>query len=128
MPPIAPVFITVQAPSLAGGRNGPPSCKPFLSHTALQSALECDESVLRLSRAIVSCASGGGNSVNGCVAEDFSPGTSLCGTGFSSKGYSGLPVLSSRIHIIPCLVVWTTTLSGLPSFLISTGVGGAIVS
>src|SRR5215208_1858602 len=121
MPPIAPVFMTVHTPSFAGGRNGPPSARPFLSHTALQSALECGDRLLRLSRAIVSCASGGGNSVNGWVGEESSPATPLFGTGLSSKGYSGFPVLSSMIHIMPCLVVWTTTFTLLRPRVISTG-------
>ncbi len=33
-----------------------------------------------------SCANGGGNRVKGWVGEDFSAGTSLCGTGLSSYG------------------------------------------
>src|ERR1700677_3054483 len=36
--------------------------------------------------------SAGGAEGNGCVGEVTSPGTSLCGTGFSSTGNSGTPV------------------------------------
>ena len=38
-------------------------------------------------------ANGGGAVGNGCVGQLFSPGTSLCGTGRSSIGQSGAPVI-----------------------------------
>ena len=64
----------------------------------------------------------------GWVAAVFSPGTLLCGTFFSDQPNTGWPVSTFRIHTWPCLVVWTMALIFLPSLVMVTGTGAAMVS
>ena len=65
---------------------------------------------------------------NGWVAEVFSPGTLLCTTGLLDQPNTGWPVSALRIHTWPCLVVWTMAFIFLPSLVIVTGTGAAMVS
>ena len=58
----------------------------------------------------------------GCVGEDFSPGTSLCGTGVSTIGQSGSPVMRLNAYTYPCLLGTATALRILPSLLTSVSI------
>src|SRR6266478_3294361 len=51
---------------------------------------------------------GGVATVKGCVGDATSPGTLLAGTGRSSTGKIGVPVVRSRMYSIPDLPVWMT--------------------
>ena len=57
--------------------------------------------------------SGGGLAGMGCVGQDASPGTSLCGMGRSSTGNTGTPFLRSRMKTRPIFV--TSTRAGFVS-------------
>src|SRR5579863_2365821 len=59
----------------------------------------------------------------GCVGEVFSPGTVDCGTGRSSIGQIGLPVMRSKTYRKHCLLDTATTLTGLQSILTSARIG-----
>ena len=54
-------------------------------------------------------ANGAGLVGNGCVGQLFSPGTSDCGTGRSSIGKIGWPVLRSNTKMKPYFVACATT-------------------
>jgi hypothetical protein len=62
---------------------------------------------------------------NGCVGDVFSPGTVDCGTGRSTIGQIGSPVSRSSTKTKPCLVIWASSLRGLPSTTTSMRVGAA---
>src|SRR5436190_12436256 len=71
---------------------------------------------------------GGGFVGIGWVGLVFSPGTSVCGTGFSSIGQIGWPVMRSNTKRNPCLVACATALIGLPFTLMSARSGAAGMS
>src|SRR3954468_15970657 len=62
----------------------------------------------------------GGLVGNGCVGDVFSPGTSDCGTGFSSIGHTGCPVTRSNTYSHPSLLGDATALIALPFTLMSS--------
>ena len=61
----------------------------------------------------------------GCVRDVRSPGTSLCGTGFSMIGHTGFPVTRSKTKMKPCLVGATTASMAVPPRWMVTTLGGA---
>src|SRR6185295_19785406 len=82
-PPTAPGNNTMFRPS-SHGVYGTESTRLYFSQSALQYA-SCS-GVMPFGRSsffIELRASGAGFTGNGCVGDDFSPGTSLCGTGRS---------------------------------------------
>ena len=60
----------------------------------------------------------GGLVTCGCVGEVRSPGTSVCGTGFSTMGHTGLPVTRSNTYTQFCFVICPTASIFLPSTVI----------
>ncbi len=50
----------------------------------------------------------------GCVAEVFSPGTSVCGTGRSTIGHTGLPSSRLNTNVMPVFVTCATAGIFLP--------------
>ncbi len=63
------------------------------------------------------CRSNGGGLVgNGCVGDDFSPGTFDCGTARSSIGQTGFPVTRSSTNTNPCLVTCATALEVISAY------------
>ena len=52
--------------------------------------------------------SGSGLTGNGCVGDSHSPGKPPCGTGRSTIGNNGLPLVRSKTNTKPCLVFCTT--------------------
>ena len=72
--------------------------------------------------------SGGVTVVNGCVGDAISPGTLLGGTGRSSTGNTGVPVVRSSTYSIPDLPVWITAGMPAPLRVTVTSAGGAALS
>ena len=66
--------------------------------------------------------------VNGWVGDAISPGTVLRGTGRSSTGNTGFPVVRSSTKSMPDLPVWMTAGIRAPSFVTVTSAGGAALS
>src|SRR5688572_28685623 len=62
---------------------------------------------------------------NGCVGEVLSPGTSDWGTGRSSIGHTGCPVIRSNTYAKPCLLSCVTALIRRPSTVRSNNTGEA---
>ena len=65
----------------------------------------------------------GGLVGNGCVGDVFSIGTSDCGTGFSSIGHTGWPVMRSNTYKYACLLGEATALIARPFTLMSSSSG-----
>ena len=65
---------------------------------------------------------------NGCVLDARSPGTSLGGTGRSSNGQTGVPVVRSNAYANACFVSCTTAFTGRPSTVRSIRIGAVGLS
>src|SRR5215813_14102735 len=88
-------------PATMGGVKSGPSLywDAILSASAFTSGVKS----IRSSR-LTPCRSNAGGLVgNGCVGDVFSPGTSDCGTGRSSIGHTGLPLVRSSTNRKPFL-------------------------
>ena len=70
----------------------------------------------------------GGLVGNGCVGEVFSPGTFDCGTGRSSIGHTGLPLVRSSTNRNPFLFGCITALILRPSTVMSPSIAGPTLS
>ena len=68
---------------------------------------------------------GGGLVENGCVDEARSPGTSEGGTGRSSIGQTGFPVLRSKTKTNPGLVICATASIAWSPTVMSASTGAA---
>src|SRR5205085_10319197 len=91
------------------GVYGDESRRLYFSQRALQNA-SCS-GVIPLGSSpffIEFLARGAGFKGNGCVGDDFSPGTSLCGTGRSSIPKIGLPFERSKMKSRPILLICAT--------------------
>src|SRR5205823_12879536 len=76
------------------------------------------------SSSVTACrAYAGGLVGNGCVGDVFSIGTSDCGTGFSSIGHTGWPVMRSNTYRNASLLGSATALIALPLTLMSIRIG-----
>ena len=73
-------------------------------------------------------ANGGGLVGKGCVGQDCSPGTSLCGTGRSSIGQSGSPVTRSKTYRKPVLPACATASTLRPLCRTVTSCGAETLS
>ena len=73
-------------------------------------------------------SSGAGLTGKGCVGDSHSPGIAPCGTGRSSIGNSGLPLVRSKTNTKPCLVFCTTAGTVPVPRLMSASSGGADTS
>src|SRR5688572_14209785 len=112
VPPLWPGIWT--EPRRLGGVNSPSLRQPLKASlsTCCSAAGMCG----LMSRSVNDClANAGGLVGTGCVGDDHSPGTSDCGTGRSSIGHSGSPVLRLNTKRNPCLVAWATTSTSRPS-------------
>ena len=70
-------------------------------------------------------SNGGGLVGKGCVGEVRSPGVSEPGTGRSSIGQTGLPLVRSKTNTSACFVSCTTALIGVPPTVMSARIGAA---
>ena len=110
-PPIAPGITTVPW-SDGGEKTGPTR---YLEIAASAASFTAGVKSITSSSENPCLEMGAGFEGNGCVGQLASPGTSLCGTGRSSIGQSGLPVTRSKTNRNPCLVGATTMSTFFPS-------------
>ena len=124
MPPMLPG--TVSVPWRLGGVKIPSlrNCAMVLRHASRSWGVGPQASAAES----VCAASGGGASGNGCVGEVTSPGTSLCGTGRSSTGNTGLPVSRFSTYSMPDLLPWITTGTSWPLWRRVASRGGEALS
>src|SRR5947209_6724604 len=103
LPQLAPPLLPGNwiVPRVLGGVNKP-SLRDSRSKSRIQVLSSSDRYGL-ISFSVKDCrANGGGALGKGCVGDVCSPGTSLCGTGFSCIGHSGSPVTRSKTNRNPC--------------------------
>ena len=102
---------------------------PPILATSSRQYFSCSGSLVKISSGpMLTRASGPGLTGNGCVGQVCSPGTSLCGTGRSSTGYTERPVSRSRKNMYPPFETATTTGIRLPSRVTSSSAGAAEMS
>src|SRR5262245_32771410 len=115
--PIEPL----ESPRL-GGLNIAP--KWYRSVSFIACARSSGVKSIRSSGTLMNCrAYAGGLVGNGCVGDDFSPGTVDCGTGRSSIGQTGLPVTRSKTYTNASLLGTATALIACPFTLMSARIG-----
>jgi hypothetical protein len=120
-PPMTPGMATVPC-SDGGVYSGPRRYGAISCSAACRSAgVNASTSV-----AVNPCVEKGAGRVGkGCVAAARSPGTSLAGTGRSSMGHNGRPVVRSKAKRNPCLVGATTMSVRRPPCVTVMRLGGA---
>ncbi len=75
------------------------------------------------------CRSNAGGFVGkGCVGDERSPGTVDCGTGRSSIGHTGRPLVRSSTYRKAALFACITARMRFPSTVISPSIGGPMLS
>src|SRR6266581_4171507 len=120
-PPMLPGCERV--PCVLGGVNGP--SLRSAARMSWQAALASGVGPQASSAEYRSGTRGGVTAVKGCVRDATSPGTVLGGTGRSSTGKIGVPVVRSSTYSIPDFPVWMTAGILAPFRVTVTSAGGA---